>query len=489
MAGETFSFTGNGAFNNAANWTPSVGAPPRSGQGQNIVMASPTTLDASGQPWEDFDVRVLATGAAILFSGQTLGSASSITQEAQDASYYALAGASVNNFGEIDIGGAGAQATGRIVVQPGSVFVNNGPIDVDGNLLVTGSFTNNSTITIEHGVAQFQSASSGSAAAAIVLGEDATLAFTGFFANTSVSFAAQENGRLLIGAPYAANTLRTVNGFDQGDIIAIPGQGVAVQWQQAPADQGPPSGALVVGGAGGATLANIPFTGTYEPGAFAIAYDPATNLTTITTTKEEDTGLGGRPNPTPVLDLHEYGRLDLRGLTVNGPNNVTLALHDTTFRSSALQRAEFLDGALIFDGTTPNGRWDLKEEAAEIARMYYTVLGRAPEFAGAHYWVHDIMEGRNLDLDDLAPGFYGSLEFRQRFGENTTDVQFVTLLYRNILGRDPTGDPGLEFWLNSLASGTPRPDIVVGISESEEHKDIRAGVIDNGVQFFDQPFL
>ena len=50
-------------------------------------------------------------------------------------------------------------------------------------------------------------------------------------------------------------------------------------------------------------------------------------------------------------------------------------------------------------------------------------------------------------------------------------------------------DALLDFWLNSLAGGTPRPDIVVGISESEEHKDIRAGVIDNGVQFFDQPLL
>ena len=61
--------------------------------------------------------------------------------------------------------------------------------------------------------------------------------------------------------------------------------------------------------------------------------------------------------------------------------------------------------------------------------------------------------------------------------------------YRNVLGRDPTGDPGLNFWLNNLASGTPRPDIVVGISESEEHQDIRASVIDNGIQFLDQPFL
>jgi hypothetical protein len=489
VAGETFLFTGNGAFSSAANWTPSVGAPPRSGQDQNIVMASPRTLDASGQPWEDFDVWVLATGAAILFSGQTLGSASSITQEAQDASYYALAGASVNNFGEIDIGGAGAQATGRIVVQPGSVFVNNGPIDVDGNLLVTGFFTNNSTITVEHGVAQFQSASSGSAAAAIVLGEDATLAFTGFFANTSVSFAAGENGRLLIGAPWAANTLRTVNGFDQGDIIAIPGQGIAVQWQQAPADQGPPSGALVVGGAGGATLANIPFTGTYEPGAFAIAYDPATNLTTITTTKGIDEKRDGTGDSTPVLDLSEYGRLDLRGVTVAGPNDVTLALHDTTIRSGALQRADFLDGALIFDGTTPAGRWDLKEEAAEIARMYYTVLGRAPEFDGLHYWVENVMEGLNFSLDQVAPYFYDSREFKARYGEGAGDAQFVTLLCQNILGRDPAGDPGLQFWLNSLAQGTSRPDIVVGISESPEHQTRRAADIDNGIKFFDHPWL
>ena len=431
--------------------------------------------------------------------GQTLGNASSISQEAQDATYQVRGGA-VNNFGEIDIGGSGAQATGRIVVQPGASFVNNGPIDVDGNLLVTGGpFINNATITVEHGVAQFQSISPGNAAAAVVIGEEGTLAFSGFFGTSAVSFEGGENGRLLIGSPFSATSLRTVSGFDAGDIIAIPGQGVAVQWQQAPADQGAPNGTLVVGNATGGNLALIPFTGTYEPGAFAIAYDPATNLTTITTTKvtrREEITLENPPDTgtvqqstQPVLDLNEYGRLDLRGVTAAGPNDITLALHDVTIRGTALQRAEFLDGALIFDGISPNGRWDLKEEAAEIARMYYTVLGRGPEFAGAHYWVHDIMEGRNLDLEYLAPGFYTSPEFRQRYGENTTDVQFVTLLYRNVLGRDPTGDPGLTFWLNSLASGTPRPDIVVGISESEEHQDIRASVIDNGIQFLDQPFL
>jgi hypothetical protein len=53
-----------------------------------------------------------------------------------------------------------------------------------------------------------------------------------------------------------------------------------------------------------------------------------------------------------------------------------------TVRGTALSRAEFLDGALVFDGTSPGGRYVPDQEASQIARMYYTVLGRGPEFGG-----------------------------------------------------------------------------------------------------------
>ena len=94
-------------------------------------------------------------------------------------------------------------------------------------------------------------------------------------------------------------------------------------------------------------------------------------------------------------------------------------------------------------------------------------------------------QGRRLDSGDRDP----SRVEPSLGGENTGDQQFVTLLYENILGRDPAGDPGLQFWLERLAQGATRPEIVVGISESEGHKDLRAPSIDGGIQFIGNPWL
>lgn len=498
MAGELFTFglRGSGAFNNSAFWTPEVGAPPRPDQKQLISVVG-ETLNATAQPWTDYTVEVSgANNPTIVFGGgQTLGQDSSLTQKAPSATYRIDAGA-LSNFGDINIGGAGQQATARIAILPGSSFVNNGPINVDGSLLVTGGpFVNNSTISIQHGTAQFQSVSPGAGAASVIIGEDATLAFTGFFANTTVSFAPEENGRLLIGAPFAANTLGDVNGFDKGDILVIPGQGTNVQWQQAPADQGAPRGTLVVGNSTGGTLAAIDFTGTYEPGSFTATPDPATGLTTIETSKvgvpiggDGDDG-GTSQTSQPVLDLETHGFRDIKSKVVNGPNDVTLEVTNFKVRANALQSADFLDGSLVFDGSSPDGRFTPDLEAAQIARMYYTVLGRAPEFKGAHDWVETIMEPQNRSIQDLAPGFYNSEEFKIRYGEGTSDVEFVRLLYRNVLGREGE-QAGVDGWTQKLAAGGSRAEVVASISESAEHKLIRAeDVGENGIKFYDQAFL
>jgi hypothetical protein len=191
----------------------------------------------------------------------------------------------------------------------------------------------------------------------------------------------------------------------------------------------------------------------------------------------------------PVLDLDNHGRLDVKQLTVNGPNDVTVALTNLTLRDTALQRVDFLDGSLIFDGASPQGRYAPDLEASQVARLYYTALGRAPEFAGAYGWVNQ-METQNQSVRDIAPGFINSREFAERYGTNTTDEQFVSLLYRNILGRDaePAGAKG---WTDLLANrAMTRTDVVVGTSESFEHKAIRFDAIEaNGIRFFGDPFL
>jgi hypothetical protein len=464
--------------------------------------------------WDDFDVSVLANTTLVLGGAggtQTLGPASSIAQTTLDSTY-SIVSATVQNFGEVDIGGSGNQATGRLVISQNARFENYGPIDVDGSLLVQGggdgAFVNNGTVAVQRGIAQFSRVETGTQSGSFVIGENAALAFNGNAGNASVSFEPGKNGTLIIGTPVNANTVRTVIGFDAGDAIQVPGQGTIAQWQQAPAGGGAASGTLTIAGAGG-VVANINLTGAYDPASFN-AEPNNSGLITITTTKAGDItvvggdgasgnsgeGPGGGGGGTvrsvidPVLDLSDYGRRDASAVTPNAPNDITIQLHDVTIRDTALQRIDFMDGSLVFNGASPEGRYTADLEASQIARMYYTVLGRGPEFAGAHYWVETVMEGQNRNINQVAPEFYTSREFKARYGEGTGDTQFVTLLYQNILGRDPTGDPGLNFWLGRLSSGAARPDIVVGISESQEHKDLRFNDIEaNGIKFLDQPFL
>ncbi|PKP67125.1 MAG: hypothetical protein CVT83_08845, partial [Alphaproteobacteria bacterium HGW-Alphaproteobacteria-5] len=67
----------------------------------------------------------------------------------------------------------------------------------------------------------------------------------------------------------------------------------------------------------------------------------------------------------------------------------------------------------------------------------------------------------------VVAGFVGSREFQARYGA-TTDAQFVTLLYNNVLDRDP--DPtGFANWTNALTQGTlSREQVVQGFSQSRE---------------------
>lgn len=110
--------------------------------------------------------------------------------------------------------------------------------------------------------------------------------------------------------------------------------------------------------------------------------------------------------------------------------------------------------------------------AGQVWRLYQAVLGRAPEPAGFAGWTDRLLPGAaeagapRAALDAAAQGFVGSREFAARYGA-AGDAGFVTLLYRNVLGRDP--DPaGLAGWTDRLATGTSRAEVVVGFAESAE---------------------
>ncbi len=101
----------------------------------------------------------------------------------------------------------------------------------------------------------------------------------------------------------------------------------------------------------------------------------------------------------------------------------------------------------------------------EVFRLYRATLGRDPDQAGLEGW--SILLNDGTTLPEIVDGFTASQEFNVRYGQ-TSDAEFVTLLYRNVLGREPDAT-GFEDWTNSLVIDTrTRAQVVLGFSESPE---------------------
>lgn len=98
-----------------------------------------------------------------------------------------------------------------------------------------------------------------------------------------------------------------------------------------------------------------------------------------------------------------------------------------------------------------------------IERLYSVALGRASDPTGAQYWLNKVMSGASSGAD-LARGFLFSQEF---LGKNSSDEEFVTVLYNTFFDRAPDG-PGMQYWLNNLSSGMSRQDVINGFINSVE---------------------
>jgi Tol biopolymer transport system component len=111
---------------------------------------------------------------------------------------------------------------------------------------------------------------------------------------------------------------------------------------------------------------------------------------------------------------------------------------------------------------------------APVMRLYLAVFLRAPDTGGLNYWVDQYTKGKALAT--IAEAFARSSEFVHRYGSLTND-QFVTLVYQNVLGRDPDSG-GRTYWNQRLASGLTRGGMMVGFSESSEYKRVTGPEID-----------
>ena len=187
----------------------------------------------------------------------------------------------------------------------------------------------------------------------------------------------------------------------------------------------------------------------------------------------------GNLNDTQFVTLL-YNNVLHRGPDAGGLAGWVGALSEGVSRSEVVmgftQSAEDINNST---GAIAQGLWVGNVDAAEVARVYDTTLGRLPDLQGLIGWTTALENGSATLLQEIN-GFMASAEFQATYG-NLNNTDFVTLLYENTLHRGP--DPnGLNGWVTALNTGAAtRAQVVQGFSESPEHVADTAAHIDYGI--------
>lgn len=101
-----------------------------------------------------------------------------------------------------------------------------------------------------------------------------------------------------------------------------------------------------------------------------------------------------------------------------------------------------------------------------VYRLYQATLDREPNLEGYGNWAARLASG-GWTLEQVSDGFTGSAEFQATYGA-VGNEGFVTLLYNNVLDRNPDAT-GLANWTERLEDGSwSRAQVVIGFSQSAE---------------------
>lgn len=105
-----------------------------------------------------------------------------------------------------------------------------------------------------------------------------------------------------------------------------------------------------------------------------------------------------------------------------------------------------------------------------VSRLYLLIMGRKADSSGLESWVSILLSGKKT-ASEVVVKFFTSEEWKNR---ETTDEGFVTAAYQAVLGREPD-EGGLTGWVNALANGKDRMDVLSGFLKSDEFASICAG--------------
>lgn len=124
--------------------------------------------------------------------------------------------------------------------------------------------------------------------------------------------------------------------------------------------------------------------------------------------------------------------------------------------------------------------FDVDGAAGKAYRIYQAAFDRKPEAGGLGAWTHVLDHGASLET--VAGGFLASEEFAELYGSNTTNHEFVTRLYENVLHR-PYEQGGYDHWMLVLGNGLSRALVLATFSESDENKAQVIAAIQDGMEY------
>jgi hypothetical protein len=158
------------------------------------------------------------------------------------------------------------------------------------------------------------------------------------------------------------------------------------------------------------------------------------------TTSDNTVFTGNRSNYSIVKTASGYTVTDKTGgeATRTLGNVQSLKFNDVTINLGIGDKAQTISSA------------DLNS----LIELYVAYLGRIPDADGLSYWIDQFKSGRTLD--DIGKSFYdAAVQYPSLTGYSSTmtNADFVTIVYKNVLGRTSVDAEGLNYWTSSLASG------------------------------------
>jgi len=195
-----------------------------------------------------------------------------------------------------------------------------------------------------------------------------------------------------------------------------------------------------------------------------------------------------------IADLEDWQEPSLHWADIDNDGSAEAIWQEKIYRDHPTPGGNYGEYMMVYENDTMFSRdrlyledrsiaFDVEGNAGQAYRLYSAAFDRTPDAEGLGYWINMLDTGK-LNLLGTANSFLQSAEFANTYGADSSNEQYITALYNNVLGRDPDAE-GFAWWLNDLENtpGFTRAHLLYHFSESAENKQKTADQVANGIEF------